>query len=100
MQLIVRGQDLASRLGGEEFLIVVTNATIENAELVAERIRNDIASESIKASTPSGSVNVTVSVGVAMRQSTSETPDKQLKRADEALYEAKRNGRDRVVMAA
>jgi two-component system cell cycle response regulator len=100
MQLIVRGQDLASRLGGEEFLIVVTNATIENAELVAERIRNDIASESIKASTPSGSVNVTVSVGVAMCQSTSETPDKQLKRADEALYEAKRNGRDRVVMAA
>jgi PleD family two-component response regulator len=35
-----------------------------------------------------------------MCQSTSETPDKQLKRADEALYEAKRNGRDRVVMAA
>ncbi len=100
LQLIVRGQDLASRLGGEEFLIVVTNATVENAESVAERIRSDIASEPITASTPDGNVEVTVSVGVAMRQSVSETPDKQLKRADEALYEAKRSGRDRVVMAA
>jgi two-component system cell cycle response regulator len=100
LQLIVRGQDLASRLGGEEFLIVVTNATVENAEGVAERIRSDIANEPITASTPSGNVEVTVSVGVAMRHSTTETPDRQLKRADEALYEAKRGGRDRVVMAA
>lgn len=100
LQLIVRGQDLASRLGGEEFLIVVNNAAIENAQQVAERIRSDIAGEPITASTPSGNVEVTVSVGVAMRQSTSETPDRQLKRADEALYEAKRSGRDRVVMAA
>jgi two-component system cell cycle response regulator len=100
LQLVVRGQDLASRLGGEEFLIVVTNATAENAERVAERIRNDIASEPISAATPSGHVQVTVSVGVAMPQSTTETPDRQLKRADVALYEAKRGGRDRVVMAA
>ena len=100
LQLVVRGQDLASRLGGEEFLIVVTNATVENAERVAERIRNDIASEPISAATPSGHVQVTVSVGVAMPESTTETPDRQLKRADEALYEAKRGGRDRVVMAA
>jgi two-component system cell cycle response regulator len=100
LQLVVRGQDLASRLGGEEFLIVVTNATVENAERVAERIRNDIASEPISAATPSGHVQVTVSVGVAMPQSTTETPDRQLKRADVALYEAKRGGRDRVVMAA
>jgi len=41
-----------------------------------------------------------VSVGVAMRESTSEMPDQQLKRADEALYAAKRGGRDCVVMAA
>jgi two-component system cell cycle response regulator len=45
-------------------------------------------------------VQVTVSVGVAMPHSTTETPDRQLKRADVALYEAKRGGRDRVVMAA
>ncbi len=67
---------------------------------MAERIRGDIASEPITASTPSGNVEVTVSVGVVMRHSTSETPDRQLKRADEALYEAKCGGRDRVVMAA
>jgi len=100
MQLIVRGQDLASRLGGEEFLVVVTNATIESAEQVGERIRTDIANVPITAATPSGDVTVTVSVGVAMRHSISETPEVQLKRADEALYAAKRGGGDRVVMAA
>ena len=100
MQLIVRGQDLASRLGGEEFLEVMTNATIESAEQVGERIRTDIANVPITAATPSGDVTVTVSVGVAMRHSTSETPEVQLKRANEALYAAKRGGRDRVVIAA
>jgi len=43
---------------------------------------------------------VAVSVGVAMRESLSESPDRQLKRADEALYAAKRGGRNRVVIAA
>ena len=100
LQLVVRGQDLAARLGGEEFLIVMTNATQENAQSVAERIRDDIASVPIKAATPEGTTTVTVSVGVAMRESTSEIPDRQLKRADEALYKAKRGGRDCVVIAA
>ena len=96
----MRGQDLAARLGGEEFLIVVTNATEDNAQLVAERIREDIAGVPMAATTPSGSLDITVSVGVAMRESASETPDEQLKRADEALYAAKRGGRDCVVIAA
>ncbi|MDP6475481.1 MAG: response regulator, partial [Alphaproteobacteria bacterium] len=47
-------------------------------------IRDDIASVPIKAATPEGTITVTVSVGVAMRESTSELPDRQLKRADEA----------------
>ena len=92
LQEIVRGQDLAARLGGEEFLIVVTNATEDNAQLVAERIREDIAGVPMTATTPSGSLDITVSVGVAMRESAYETPDEQLKRADEALYAAKRGG--------
>ena len=100
LQEIVRGQDLAARLGGEEFLIVVTNATEDNAQLVAERIREDIAGVPMTATTPSGSLDITVSVGVAMRESAYETPDEQLKRADEALYAAKRGGRDCVVIAA
>ena len=100
LQEIVRGQDLAARLGGEEFLIVVTNATEDNAQLVAERIREDIAGVPMTATTPSGSLDITVSVGVAMRESASETPDEQLKRADEALYAAKRGGSDCVVIAA
>ncbi len=59
LQLIVRGQDLASRLGGEEFLVVMTNATEENAQSVAERIRGDISSEPIKAATADGNIEVT-----------------------------------------
>ena len=54
LQEIVRGQDLAARLGGEEFLIVVTKATEDNAQLVAERIREDIAGVPMTATTPSG----------------------------------------------
>ena len=72
LQEIVRGQDLAARLGGEEFLIVVTNATEDNAQLVAERIREDIAGVPMTATTPSGSLDITVSVGVAMRESASK----------------------------
>lgn len=49
MQQIVSGLDLASRLGGEEFLIVMINATEASAQLVAERIRNDITSVPVKA---------------------------------------------------
>ena len=100
LQRVVRGQDLASRLGGEEFLIVMTNATEENAQTAAERIRGDIASEPINAATPERQINVTVSVSVAMRESTSEMPDQQLKCADEVPYAAKLGGRDCVVMAA
>ena len=49
LQQIVSGLDLASRLGGEEFLIVMINATEASAQLVAERIRNDITSVPVKA---------------------------------------------------
>ena len=100
LQVIVRGQDLAARLGGEEFLIVISTATEEIAQMIAERIRDEIANVPIKAATLRGSVDVTVSVGVAMRDNAFETPEVQLKRADEALYAAKRGGRDCVVIAA
>jgi len=100
LQVIVRGQDLAARLGGEEFLIVISTATEEIAQMIAERIRDEIDNVPIKAATLRGSVDVTVSVGVAMRDNAFETPEVQLKRADEALYAAKRGGRDCVVIAA
>ena len=97
---MVRGRDLAARVGGEEFVVVLSHADAAKAANVAERLREAIAKEPIAVSTPEGSLKVTVSVGVAMYHDAGEKPDEQLKRADKALYEAKRTGRDRVVIAA
>jgi two-component system cell cycle response regulator len=97
---MIRGRDLAARVGGEEFVVVLSNADAGKADNVAERLREGIAKEPMAVSAPIGSLNMTVSVGVAMYHGADEKPDDQLKRADKALYEAKRAGRDRVVIAA
>lgn len=98
---LVRSHDLAARLGGEEFVVVMSTATDREAQAVAERLRRSISGQPIPiAALPDGALNITVSVGVALRMGADETPDQLLKRADDALYEAKRGGRDCVVMAA
>jgi two-component system cell cycle response regulator len=95
----VRGIDLACRYGGEEFVIVMPDADLGIAEAVGERLRRQIAAEPFLVTKGLNKLDVTISVGIAMRQETDE-PDAILKRADEALYRAKRDGRNRVVMAA
>ena len=79
-------------------LVIVENSEPELVtkalELVAERIRDDLAGVPVKADIRSGSIDAAVSAGVAMRESLSESLDQHLKRADEALYAAKRGGRD------
>ena len=79
-------------------LVIVENSEPELVtkalKLVAERIRDDIAGVPVKADIRRGSIDAAVSAGVAMRESLSESLDQHLKRADEALYAAKRGGRD------
>jgi len=92
----VRSYDFVGRYGGEEFLAVLSDCTLDELEIVAERIRSTVGETAIAAQT--ANINVTVSVGgvVALdRASDLEL----LSAADSSLYEAKRAGRNRVVVS-
>jgi two-component system cell cycle response regulator len=99
IQLGVRGVDLAVRYGGEEFVVIVPDTTLDVAQLVAERLRASFADEPFPVSADVGELEVTISTGVAITGAAKETAEELLRRADEALYEAKRAGRNRVVTA-
>ncbi len=89
--------DFACRMGGEEFVVVMPNTTGDTACLAAERLRRHIAAAPFSVSGPPGVLDVTVSVGVAQTESPEDTAETLIKRADEGLYEAKHQGRNRVV---
>ncbi|MHC1752310.1 PAS domain S-box protein [Humidesulfovibrio sp.] len=91
----LRDIDLLGRLGGEEFGALLPETGLEEALLVAERLRVAVAAMGLThAGVP---LVVTVSLGVACAKDQGETLESLLKRADDALYEAKQNGRNRVV---
>jgi diguanylate cyclase (GGDEF)-like protein len=90
----VRDVDLVARYGGEEFAVVMPATEAEAAEEVAERMR--IAVIDLREPQPAGQV-VTVSIGLAtLHNADQQTTDQLIERADAALYEAKRTGRNRV----
>ena len=97
IQQNVRGIDLAARYGGEEFIIVMPDTDLTVAQTVAERLRKFVADLPFKVSTKDGELDVTVSHGVTVSGST-DSPETMIKRADEALYRAKNEGRNRVVV--
>ncbi len=96
----IRGIDLACRMGGEEFVVVMPDTDVSQAYKVAERLRLAIASEPFSAGEGAASLDITASVGVAAFEYPEDTPDIILKRADQALYCAKRDGRNKVVADA
>jgi two-component system cell cycle response regulator len=96
----VRGIDLACRLGGEEFVIAMPDTDAALALLVGERLRQKIAGEPFQIADNPAGLAVTVSIGVSSLDGAEDTPTALLKRADEALYRAKRDGRNRVVSTA
>jgi len=93
----IRGIDLASRCGGEEFIIVMPETDITVAAMVAERLRRRIAAEPFVISQGGRSIPVTLSIGIAGLRGRDDTAASLIKRADQALYRAKRDGRNRVV---
>ena len=94
-----RGVDLACRIGGEEFVLVLPGADLEAGYLIAERLRERI--EATPFQTPvNGAVAVTASVGIAVLEFADDTPETLFKRADNALYAAKRAGRNCVIADA
>jgi len=100
----LRNFDLIARLGGEEFIVVMPDTDLAAGVLVAERLRRRICETPIKVTAPVGEVSISISIGVAVasghvdEDGKSETGDGLLRRADVALYEAKRQGRNRVVV--
>jgi diguanylate cyclase (GGDEF)-like protein len=97
MRQQVRESDLVGRFGGEEFAILLSDTTADEARLVAERIRRGVGV--VRVPVLDVLVGVTISVGVAMLGSDGEDLGELLEAADKALYRAKRAGRDRVCLA-
>jgi two-component system cell cycle response regulator len=94
-----RGVDLACRLGGEEFVIIMPDTDVARAYQVGERLRACVAADNFPISEDQ-SVRVTASVGIGTLERPDDTPETIFKRADNALYTAKRRGRNRVVADA
>ena len=90
-----RCYDIAARYGGEEFVLVLPGTNLEGGVTVAERLRRDAQTMSFK--TPMEKLSVTISLGVATFPSPRiDDEDSLIRVADEALYRAKQNGRNRV----
>jgi two-component system cell cycle response regulator len=96
----IRGVDLACRLGGEEFVIVMPDTGLARAYHVAERLRAGIARQPFTLDAMATVLDVTASVGVASLEGAGDSPEGLLSRADQALYRAKRDGRNRVIADA
>lgn len=100
----LRNFDLVARLGGEEFVVIMPDTDMTQATLVAERLRKRIAETSFDVAAPVQKIDVTISIGVAVtdgrldEEGKPESGEQLLRRADMALYQAKRSGRNRVVV--
>ena len=92
-----RSSDIIARHGGEEFVVLLPETTLESARAVVERVRRAIAEERVAAAN-GVSFSITVSGGLTERRD-GESLEVLLARADDALYQAKRAGRDRVTAA-
>jgi len=93
-----RLDDIACRYGGEEFVIILPNANLEDSEMRAEQLRAEVKNlEVTHLGRPLGPI--TISVGVANFPQHGSSPTQLIARADAALYQAKKAGRDRVVVA-
>jgi diguanylate cyclase (GGDEF)-like protein len=93
LRKMTRGVDSVARYGGEEFVVMLIEAPIATAAAVAERIRARVAAEEF------GGGTMTVSVGAAEYPTHGDTPEELIASADAAMYQAKSEGRDRVMVA-
>jgi len=93
---VLRGGDTLGRFGGEEFVILLPEADLEQACLIAERIRATVAATPLATKHVEEGINTTISVGVATYPTNGETMNGLLEKADQAMYWAKRLGRNQV----
>ncbi len=96
----VRGADLACRYGGEEFVVVMPDTDAAASAAVAERLRAIIEKTPFMLRGEGTAISLTASFGLSCNIGDADTPDQLLKQADQALYKAKADGRNRVVANA
>ena len=94
--LLAVGDDLAARFGGEEFMILMPDATETGGRSLAERLRAIVANTPVP--TAAGEVRLTVSIGCTVVRP-DDSLDDLLRRSDSALYESKNTGRNKVSFA-
>lgn len=93
----IRDKDLLGRLGGEEFAVVLPGTNLEEAQVIAERIRARIAEQSFHTAQHTQRFHTTISIGISSSSETIYAYELLYKHADLALYKAKQSGRNRVV---
>jgi diguanylate cyclase (GGDEF)-like protein len=94
-----RGYDLVGRYGGDEFMVLITSTTGEQAASFAENLREKVSSTDIAIPGTDVPVRVTISGGLAMFPTHGQSTPELFKAADVALYESKRQGRNRILVA-
>ena len=99
-QANIRNKDLLCRYGGEEFVVIMPDTNKAVAMQIAERMRADVAETPFNVGEDITPLNITMSIGVGTIESPVDRPEDVLKRADRALYQAKREGRNRVISDA
>jgi diguanylate cyclase (GGDEF)-like protein len=97
LQRSARGQDLVGRVGGEEFALLLPDTSLDDATSTAERLRSSLAGLAIQHE--GKSIQLRASFGVSAATSVHDDVDLLVRRADQALYRAKHEGRDRVSVA-
>ncbi|MDV2079544.1 sensor domain-containing diguanylate cyclase [Marinobacter xestospongiae] len=95
----IRQVDVVCRYGGEEFVVILPNCDREQAGEAAERLRQTMAALSVQLA-DGQTVAISGSFGVAIQSDQDSDPETLIRRADDALYDSKRHGRDRVTLAA
>ncbi len=90
----LRAVDTAGRVGGEEFAVVLPGSGVDDAHIFAARVQKKLADTPLIKGNQA--ISLTVSIGIAMMNTTDASPDAALSRSDKALYQAKENGRNRI----
>ena len=94
-----RSQDLAARYGGEEFVLLLPGCAGTDALGIGEGVRRGVSALGIEHPASATAPHVTVSVGLAVRSASHQSPQDLIRAADEAVYRAKRSGRNRLEVA-
>lgn len=92
----IRSTDIFARLGGEEFALLLPESGPEEARVTAERIRREIENQAVS-SDSEGNIYITVSIGISAKTVENPTLSRMIQDADNALYQAKSMGRNRVI---